>query len=190
MKTLNLNSIITPLLSTMANLRRRERLAVCAAACALVLFLIVQLVIFPVFDKRARLRAQIKTKQVNLLEIQSLKAEYEKLSLRAKGADEQLKKRPKSFTLFSFLDNLAGKSGIKQNIVYMKPSTTNLKNSPYVLSIVEMKVQSLTMEQLVTLLYGVETSGEQVRIKRMSLSKGEQKEGLINAILQVETYQL
>jgi general secretion pathway protein M len=190
MKTLNLNSILAPLLSMMANLRRRERLAVIAAACALVLFLVMQVLVFPIFDKRTRLHAQISAKQVNLKEIQVLKAEYQTLSLRSKGADEQLKKRPKSFTLFSFLDNLAGKSGIKKNIVYMKPSTTNLKNSPYVLSIVEMKIQSLTMEQLLTLLYGVETSGEQVWIKRMSLSKGEKKEGLINATLQVETYQL
>lgn len=190
MKTLNLNTIITPLLSAMANLGRRERIAVIAAGCALVLFLFIQLVIFPVIDKRTRLRSQINAKRVNLIEIQSLKDEYEMLSVKTKSADEQLKKRPKSFTLFSFLDNLSGKSGIKQNIVYMKPSTTNLKNSPYVLSIVEMKIQSLTMEQLVSLLYGVETSGEQVWIKRMSLSKGEKKEGLINAILQVETYQI
>jgi general secretion pathway protein M len=190
MKKFSLHSLFEPLLSMLANLRRRDRLAIIVATCVLILFLILQLAIFPVFDRRTRLRAQIKGKLVNLNEIQQLKEEYTTLSQRAKGTDEQLKKRARSFTLFSFLDNLAGQSGIKQNIVYMKPSTTNLKNSPYVLSIVELKVQSLTMEQLLTFLYGVETSGEQVWVKRMSISKGDTKESLINSILQIETYQL
>ena len=104
--------------------------------------------------------------------------------------DAGIKKRPKSFTLFSFIDKLAGTSGIKSNIVYMKPSTSNLKNSAYTLSMVEIKMTSLTMEQLTAFLYGIEDPANMVWIKRISISKGDKNESLLNSVLQVETFQL
>jgi general secretion pathway protein M len=72
----------------------------------------------------------------------------------------------------------------------MKPSSTNLKGSPYSLSIVEMKINNLTMEQLVNFLQGVETSQDMIWVKRVSLAKGEKEGQLIDAVLQVETFQL
>lgn len=174
----------------LSGLNRRERLAVYGSGVALVVFLILQVVIFPIFDNRTRLHAEIVSKRVALQEMHELKAEFDAITRSNRIAESELKKRAKNFTLFSFLDNLAGKSGIKQNIGYMKPSTSNLKNSSYALSIVEIKLQSVTMEQMVDFLHGVEMSGEHVWIKRMSLNRDDKKEGLLNAIIQVETYQL
>lgn len=181
---------LSAVLSMISGLNRRERFAVYGAGVALVVFLILQLIIFPVFHQRTRLRSEIISKQADLQKMHELKAEFDMLTQNNRVADSEFKKRAKNFTLFSFLDNLAGKSGIKQNIDYMKPSTSNLKNSPYVLSIVEMKLQSITMEQMVTFLHGIEMSGEQLWVKRMSLSRDDKKEGLLNSIIQVETYQL
>lgn len=190
MKRLKLPAISMSSLPSLSGLHRRERLAVYGAAIALVLFLIFQFIIFPLIDKRTSLRSKIDSKQTALHEIHALKAEYETLTRLNRNADKQLKKRSKNFTLFSFLDSLAGKSGIKKNIVYMKPSTSNLKNSSYVLSIVEIKLKSITMKQMLTFVHGVEMSGQQVWIKRMSLTREDKKEGLLNSIIQVETYQI
>ncbi len=191
MKLTDLKSLSFKSLSLPFNLGRRDKLALSVAAAVLALFIILQLIIFPVIDRRARLRDLLESKKSGLLELQTLAAEYEALSQNARGNEDQLKQRPKGFTLFSFLDALAGKSGIKQNIIYMKPSTTNLKNSPYTLSTVEMKIQSLTMEQLVNFLHGVEIASEMIYIKRMSIAKDDNKgQNLITAVMQVETYQL
>ncbi len=172
------------------NLQRREKWAVAAAGIALGVFLFFQVIIFPVIDRGETLRNQIKSKTLALQEMGELKAEYESLSRYSSDMESGLKRRPKSFTLFSFIDKLAGSSGIKSNIVYMKPSTSNLKNSSYTLSMVEIKLTSLTMEQLTTLLYGIESDANMVWIKRISISKGEKNESLLNSVLQVETYQL
>ena len=72
----------------------------------------------------------------------------------------------------------------------MKPSTSNLKNSSYTLSTVEIKLTSLTMEQLTVFLYGIEDPPNMVWIKRISISKGDKNESLLNSVLQVETFQL
>jgi general secretion pathway protein M len=171
------------------NLQRREKLILTAAGCAIGLFLIVQLVFFPILDRRTRKENQIATKMVDLAEMNLLRADYEKLTRHAQRSQIQVKSRAVGFTLFSFLDALAGKTGIKQNIAYMKPSTTSMKNSPYSLSIVELKINSLTMEQLVNFLHGIETSPNMVWIKRFSIIKDEKEGDLINSLLQVETYQ-
>ncbi len=191
MKLTDLKSFSFKSLSLPFNLGRRDKLALSVAAVVLALFIILQLIIFPVIDRRASLRDLLESKKSRLLELKTLAAEYEALSQNARGNEDQLKQRPKGFTLFSFLDALAGKSGIKQNIIYMKPSTTHLKNSPYTLSTVEMKIQSLTMEQLVNFLHGVEIASEMIYIKRMSIAKDDNKgRNLITAVMQVETYQL
>lgn len=172
------------------NLQRREKFAVIAAAIALGIFLVLELIVFPIVDSGDALRSQIKSKTKALQEMYQLKAEYESLSHYSKQMESKIRLRPKNFTLFSFIDKLAGSSGIKSNIVYMKPSSSNLKNSTYSLSIVEIKLTSLTMEQLTAFLYGIEDPANMVWIKRISISKGEKNESLLNSVLQVETLQL
>lgn len=172
------------------NLQRREKIIVGVAAGVIGVLLILQLIIFPILDRRTSMSKRIVARTQALAEIKRLAAEYQAVTRGAHNNEAQLKNRAKGFTLFAFLDTLAGKSGIKQNIIYMKPSSSNLKNSPYSLSMVEMKINNLTMEQLVSFLHGVETSPELIWIKRVSLAKGEKEGELLNAVLLVETFQL
>jgi len=172
------------------NLQRREKILIYSAGAVLGFFLIAHLIIYPILDRRTNLQKQIKVRTEQLEEMRELKAEYQSLTKDVNNSEAKLKLRPKGFTLFSFLDDLAGKSSIKQNIENMKPSTSNLKGSPYTLSLVEMKINSLTMEQLVTFLHGVETSPNMIWVKRISITKGEKEGQLLNSILQVETFQL
>ncbi len=171
-------------------LQARERRIVAVAAALLVVLLVLQVLIFPVVDKRSQLRRQITTKTLNLHDMQALKIEYETLTRSVRDTANDLQRRSKGFTLFSYLDALAGRSGIKQNIVYMKPSTTQLKNSPYALSIVEVKIQSLTMGQLIDFLHGIENGKDRAWIRRMSIAKDDSNTGLITSVLHVETHQL
>jgi general secretion pathway protein M len=191
MKNLKLSSLSLKSISLPfnMNLQPRDRIAVLIAGVVVLIFLIVQLVIFPAIDRRDRLKQTIKTNALALEEIKQLKTEYEASTRNTRDMGNQLKRRPNNFTLFSFIDQLAGTSGIKSNIEYMKPSTANLKNSPYTLSLVEMKISSLTMDQLTRFLHGVENNESLVWIKRISIQKGEKNEALINTTLQVETIQ-
>jgi general secretion pathway protein M len=172
------------------NLQRRERMAVMAAGIALAVFLVLEVIVFPVVDRGDELRQQIKSKTQALQEMDSLKAEFTSISRYSKDVENGIKKRPRTFTLFSFIDKLAGTSGIKSNIAYMKPSSSNLKNSAYTLSTVEIKLNALTLEQLTAFLYGIENSTNMVWIKRLSVSRGDGNQSLLNSVLQVETFEL
>ncbi len=82
---------------------------------------------------------------------------------------------------------VAGQTGVKEHITYMKPSISGQKENSYKISSVEMKLQAVSMAQLTAYLYMVETSRNMVRIKRISISKTGKHEGFIDAVLQVET---
>lgn len=171
-------------------LNKRERIVIAAAAAAIAVFLVVQFLIFPLLDKNARLSRTIATRQQELQQIQLLQAQYHQTAQKAEQAQRYLKTRKKGFTLFSFLETLAGQTGVKSQIAYMRPTTTTQKDSPYRRSMVEMKLQDITMSQLLSFLHGIETSRDMIAIKRLSISKGEQNADLINTVFQVETLEM
>jgi general secretion pathway protein M len=170
-------------------LNKREKISVAAAAAVIVVFLFLQLLVFPLFDRNEQLTRTISTREQQLEQIQRLQEEYRQTSAKSEQAQRRLKTRRRGFTLFSFLETLAGQTGVKSHIAYMKPTTTQ-KESPYRLSMVEMKLQEITMSQLLAYLHGIETSRDMIVIKRLSISKSEQKADLINTIFQVETLEM
>ncbi len=171
-------------------LNKREKIGVAAAAAAIVVFLVVQLLVLPLFEKSARLSRTLATRQQELEQIRILQTEYRKTAAKADQAHRHLKTRQPGFTLFSFLETLAGQTGVKSHIAYMKPTTITQKDSPYRLSTVEIKLQEITMAQLLAYLHGIETSRDMIAIKRLSVAKGEQKADLINTVFQVETVEM
>jgi general secretion pathway protein M len=174
----------------LSKLSRREKIIVAGGSGLLVVFLLIQLVIVPVFERKARLQRAVQSKTSVLADMQRLKSEYDRLSSQAKQSEARYTQRDKGFTLFSFLDQLAGQARVKERVSYMRPSKTEQKNSPLKLSRVEMKLEAVTLEQLTAFLHGVETSKNMVSVSKLSISRRDQKEGLLDAILQVDTLEL
>ncbi|MBW2479009.1 MAG: type II secretion system protein M [Deltaproteobacteria bacterium] len=172
------------------NLNRRERYGVMLAAGVIVIFLIAVFIIEPFLSRSANMKNSLQAKADILVEMQRMQSEYNSLTQQATMSISRFQRRPKGFTLYSFMDRLAGESGIKDRISYMKPSKTAQKNSPYKISRVEMKLDEITLEQLANYLYGVETSQNMVQIKKISISKKDGEQGLLTAVLQVETLEI
>jgi len=171
-------------------LTRREKYSIYAASGIIFLFVIVQLIVFPSIDKRGRLQRAIQAKTEMLDEMSTLKSEYADVERMYDLSKVRLKNRERGFTLFSFLDKLTSKAGIKDYVTYMKPSTSVKKDSPLKISQVEMKLKGLTFEQLMTYLHKVETSRNMVNVKKLSIAKTGKQEGFIDAVLQVETTEM
>jgi general secretion pathway protein M len=168
-------------------LNRREKYIVYGACGLIGLLIIVQFVITPFVENKNQMKRNLQTKKSELAEMQRLQAEHKTLKTKLQLSQTSIGKREKEFTLYSFLNQLAGQAGIKDRISYMRPTNTVQKNSNYKLSRVEMKLDDVTLEQLTNYLYGIETSKNMVIVKKLSISKKEKDEGLVNVILQVET---
>ena len=172
------------------NLNKRERYGILLAAGVIGIFIIAVFIVEPFLSRSANMKNSRQTKADMLVEMQKLQSEYTALTQQAKVSKSRFQRRQKGFTLFSFLDRLAGESGIKDRISYMKPTKKVQKNSPYKISRVEMKLEAITLEQLTNYLYGVETSKNMVAIKKISISKKDKNQGLLTAVLQVETVEI
>lgn len=168
-------------------LNRRDKYIVYGVGGLLGLLIIVQFIIRPFFDNRKRLERTLQTRKVELKKMRELQADFTALKGRMQLSQVRVNKRQKGFTLNSFLVQAAGQVGIKDRISSMKPTTTTQKNSNFKVSRVEMKLDAISLEQLTAFLHGVETSPNMVMVKKLSVSKKDKKEGLINVIMQVET---
>ena len=171
-------------------LKKREKYSIYAVSGLICLIVLIQFIVSPFIEKRNRLTRALQVKSGQLEEIQLLKLKYDAVNRGAELARVQSSKRKKGFTLFSFLDKLSDKAGIKNNIVYMKPSTSADKNTGYKTSTVAMKLQAITLKELTSFLHMVETSRNIVYITRLSISKTGKKEPFINALLRVETSEI
>ena len=177
-------------LNKLKKINKHQKYAVYAASGLIAFFILIQVIISPVINKRARLTRTLQAKTQTLDEMRILQSEYGIIREKTVTYKKRFEARNKNFTLFSFLDRLADKSGIKNHITYMKPSTSAREKSGYKVSKVEMKLQGITLKQLTSYLHGVETSKNIVSIKRISIVKTGIKEGYVNVVLQIETVEI
>jgi len=178
------------LLTTFKKMNKRERYAIVLAAGVIGIFLLVSLIVEPFLSNTDKLKKSLGDKAVVLEQMRQLQSEYGTLTQKAEVSKALFSRRQKGFKLFSFMDQLAGEAGIKDQIIYMKPTTKIQRDSPYKISRVEMKLDGITLNQLTTYLHKVETSKNMVDVKRISISKKDKKQRLLTAVLQVETVEI
>lgn len=171
-------------------LSRREKIGVYGALTSIFIFSAVQFGVFPALENRARLERVLQAKRDMVRQMLKLQTDYYAIVRLGEQVKDRFSKRSPGFTLFSFLDGLAGESGIKGHIAYMKPSSVVQKDASYKISRVEVKLQAVTMAKLSKYLHQVETSANMVTVRRASIVRTGKEKGLIDAVLQVETIEL
>jgi general secretion pathway protein M len=169
-------------------LARREKYFVFVAVFAIGVFLILEFLVFPSFEARKRVRRGVEAKEDALREIIRLGSEYQSYRRGSQDVRQTLSRRKGGFTLFSFLEKAAGDAGVKTYIKYMKPSTSTGPGS-YKESLVEMKLEAISLTQLLDYLYKIEAPENLVNIKRISIKETKGKSGYLDTILQVMTFQ-
>jgi len=168
-------------------LARREKYFVSAAALFVAIFFLFQFLIVPFFENRRRVQRGVRAKEEGLKEMVGLSSEYQRYQQGSQDIKQILARRKKGFTLFSFLEEAAGDAEVKAHIKYMKPSVSATPG-PYKESLVEMKLEAITLQQLIGYLSKIESPGNVVSIKRISISENKKKSGYLDAILQVLTF--
>ena len=154
----------------------------------LALAALVYLVCLPALDRRDAARARLARETSALEAMKRLATEYRSLSLQS---DQWLKaagERPGDFRLFSRIDGLARKAGIKDHIGYMKPDTQTLENLPYDLARVKVRFKDVFLEDLVVFLTGIEDRSSGVGVSSFSLTRtGEDKKGFrLDAVMEIQ----
>jgi general secretion pathway protein M len=167
-------------------LAKREKYFIGIGGTALVIFFLMQLVVFPLLDNRKRLQRSVEVKEAGLRDMLRMQAEYQDYQGGSQGIEKFLANRKRGFTLFSFLEQAAGAAEVKDNIKYMKPSASK-GSGPYKESMVEIKLETITMKQLVGYLHRIESPKNVTSIKRISIKGNKKEPGYLDVVLQVLT---
>lgn len=171
-------------------INKREKIAIWIGAGVVVLFLLLQLIVNPFLDSRRLLYRRIEMQSINLQKMRKLRSEYASIEEKADEVKASMATRKAGFTLFSFLDTLAGQTGLKDRIAYMKPSSSTQPDIPFRTATVETKLQAITLKQLLNYIYRIETSRNMVKLTRLSVTKTGKQAGTVDAVLLVETFEL
>lgn len=168
-------------------LAKREKYLVTLAVIVIVLGAVIQFVFTPFLAKKELYKNNVTAKQNNLQEMVALRQEYLLLEQDSDVLTQRLAQRPKNFTLFSFLEKAAGDAGVKENIKSMKPSASEGKG-PFKESLVEMKLERITLGQMVDYLKLIESPEYLVNIKRLSIQSNKKETQFLDVVLQVLTF--
>ncbi len=162
----------------------RDRKALLVGSGILLVYCLLQFLVFPLVDKRERAIKAISSKEKQLVEMEEMIAKYKVLGQQNNSLARILDQRDNKFSLFSFLESNAAKSKVKNHINYMKPSEIS-GDGALKQSLVEMKFRAISITQLVTFLELTESSENLVGIKRISIQENTKQKGTLDVILQI-----
>jgi len=168
----------------MKQLNQREKIAVGIGGGALLVFIVLQFMVFPLIDGRAKLSKRLHAREKAVVEMRVLQERYQKISQKSGSLSSLLSEREPDFSLFSFLEKSAADSEVKEQIAYMKPSES-MESDQFKLSQVEMKLQAVSLKKLVQFLEQVESPAQLVGIDKITIQDNTKETGTLDVTVQM-----
>lgn len=170
----------------MSQLSRRDRIALAFGAAAILVTLAFLGVVEPYRASKERLQGQIAARERQLAEVRQLRQEYLQLQKQVEAGRGQLE-RSEGFSLFTFVEQLITQVARKDNLVYMRPQQASVRDEVREES-VEIKLEKIEIDQLVRLLYRIDTSEAFLGVKSMRLKTRFDDQSLFDVVLTIASY--
>ena len=171
----------------MTHLSAREKFVIAAGGALVFVFLTVQFFYLPLVDRKQALERILAAEQDAAVQMADLRDRYLAAVRNMDSGQTFLAARPREFTLFSFLDSQAEKSGVKKNIEYMRPFSQDTDDGPYRVSKVRLKLNNLYLTDFIDFLTGVETADSGVVVTSLSLVRTKDPAALLEVVLEAQT---
>jgi type II secretory pathway component PulM len=146
----------------------RERVLVGVAAVTVLAISLYSFVWDPLQTSREQLTRRITAKEKDLSEIQRQRDVY--LDVERRLEANRAGFSTDTFNLFAYLQGEISQAVSKEHIISMNPSSKNI-GSDYQEEMVEIKLQQLSLPQIVDLVYRVEKGEHPLRFSRLQIKK-------------------
>lgn len=170
-----------------AQMSTREKNIVYGAGICICVMLIYFVIIGPIINTAGNNKRLLNIRKDEYSKMLQIHEQVNKIKQQSAVSNRHTIGRSEDFTLFSFLEKIAGTTGVKDKITYMKPETSVQKETQVELSLVEMKLSGVDMKQLLAYLYNIETSENMIFVRGISITKAGRDKNLLNVVLQMET---
>ena len=162
---------LSPITNAFQRLSSRERTLVGLSAGALAVVFVYTLIWQPIADQRVQLEKRIKTKQADLDEIQHMRETYLELLTQFDLRQKIIERADPKFSLFPHIEATVSQVlGGRDKIVSMNPQNKDISGT-YREESVELKLNAVSLQQLVDLLYHIEKSDQPLRLTRLQVKK-------------------
>ena len=99
-----------------------------------------------------------------------------------------LSSRGTDFTLFAYLEKKATQASVRGRIKQMN-SSKGIQTTSMEESLIDMKLEKITIKQLTDFLYYVESPADLVTVKRITINKMKESPEYLNAQLLISSFQ-
>jgi general secretion pathway protein M len=170
-------------------LNKKQRYYVEGAAVLVLAVLILEFGIFPLWDAKEKIKQNVQINQKKLSEITMLDREFARQEAKMAKVKQVMAMRPADYSLFAYLEKKAVQAGVKGNIKNMN-SSRGVQTANYEESLVDVKLDKITIKQLTDFLYYTESAADLIRIKRITISKMKESPEYLSAQLQLVSFQV
>jgi len=173
----------------MIRLTRREKLlalvlVIFAAGCLLFAF-----AIKPALARTKTLRRVISEKQDELEKLRATSKEYVVLRDRLENVRAKVASQDKEFELLPFTESLIREHGLENKVAAMNQQILDLGQS-HSQTIVEIKLENLTLKQLVDFLRKIESSQALAKIKSLYIKKNMINTEMLDSVIEIHNPKL
>jgi type II secretory pathway component PulM len=169
-------------------LDKKQRYLVAGTAVFVLIALLLETVVFPFGEAKEKLTKAIQANQNKLAEMIKLDNEFNLQEARLAEIKRAMSARSADFTLFSHLEKKATQANVKRNIKYMN-SSSGAQSASFEESLIDMKLDKITIKQLTDFLYFAESPADLVKIKKIVINKMKESPEYLSAQLQISSFQ-
>ena len=166
-----------------SQLNQREKIFVTAGGVALVLALLYLAVLMPYRSALNRLDKQIAARSQQLQEVKTLRAQYLAMQQQILQVEMRVKNN-QDFSALTFIENLVERTAGRDNLVSMRPQPPLTQNE-FIVDSVEVKLEKLSLKQVLELLWGLEGTKTPMQVKSLYLKQRFDDRSLLDATMTI-----
>lgn len=148
------------------------------------LIIIFQVFAKPAISKIRTLKRVVSDKRQVLGELRAQSEQYKAISIKYEKIRQEIKSQPEERKILSFIERVQQDSGLMQKVVYMKPTTTAV-NDVYEEVTIEIKLQGITLDQLIQFILKIESSELTIGFKTFDIKRGIRDSNLLDTTIQL-----
>jgi general secretion pathway protein M len=171
-----------------SKLDKQQRRLVTGGAIFIFIVLILEFGIFPLREAQVKIRQAAQINQKKLNEMVVLDKEFIRQEVKTTRVKKALAARTADFSLFSYLEKKAQQAGVKGNIKNMS-SSRGAQTANYEESLIDMRLDKITVKQLTDFLYYAESTADLIKIKRITVTKMRENPEYLSAQIQLALFQ-
>ncbi|WP_305041104.1 type II secretion system protein GspM [Geoalkalibacter sp.] len=171
-----------------ANLSQREKLFLGIGALAVLAVILWLGVLSPYRTGIEAAEARIQSRERQLEEIRLLQREYRRLQQELALAERRLVTSARGFSLFSFVEDVTNRTGVRENLVSMRPQSPQTLGE-FREESVEIRLDRIRLDQLVRLLHAMEGADLHVNTKNLRIRTRFDDRSLLDTTLIVSYMQ-